>query len=131
MWSKNAREEEQLCSGPQFYTGKPRDISIFFSVDSASPALHATVQAYRSQDGPEDASSVRTVNFPREKVPSYNMLQRWAESHIKKEQKSDFQHTVQKFLFAYSEDGYGLPKVSMPVPRCVSPVLTDMNSTPS
>lgn len=111
VWSKNAWEEEQLCSGPQFYTGKPRDIAIFFSRDSSAPALPATVQAYRSHESHDDAGSVKKADFPRDKVPSHAMLQHWVESHIKREQKRDFGHLLQSFLLAYSEGGRGLPKV--------------------
>lgn len=115
VWSMKAREEDMICAGPRFWTGKPRDISIYFSSDTSLPALHATVQAYRSHDGIEDAGGLRTADFPREMVPSYQMLQQWVETLIEKERKSDFQHSLQLFLLAYSRDGHGLPKVCDPL----------------
>lgn len=100
-----------LCSGPRFYTGKPREISIFFSNDPSLPALRATVQAYRSHEGAEDSGVVKAVDFPRNRVPSHGMLQQWVEGLIKRQPDPDFRQLVERFLLAYSEDGQGLPKV--------------------
>ncbi|RFU73489.1 hypothetical protein TARUN_8774 [Trichoderma arundinaceum] len=110
VWSTNPKEEEQLCSGPRFYTGKPREISVFFTPETNLPSLRATVQAYRSQGGSEETGSLTKADFPRDCVPSHQLLQRWAENQIRMEQKPDFQHAVQNFVLAYSEEGWGLPK---------------------
>lgn len=111
IWSVNAAEEEQLRLDPRFFTGKAREISIFFSTDVKSSALRAIVQAYRSQDGTEE--NPRKAAFPRDRVPSYPELQRWAEEQIYCETSNDFKHLLQNFLLAYSSEGYGLPKVSV------------------
>ncbi|KAL6886539.1 hypothetical protein HDV57DRAFT_392431 [Trichoderma longibrachiatum] len=113
VWSTNPKEEEQLCSGPRFYTGKPREISVFFTPDTSLPALRATVQAYRSQGGSEETGSLTKADFPRDCVPSHQLLQRWVESQIRTEQKSDFHHSVQNFVLSYSEEGWGLPKYDL------------------
>ncbi|KAK1241473.1 hypothetical protein MKX08_001447 [Trichoderma sp. CBMAI-0020] len=110
VWSTNPEEEEQLCSGPRFYTGKPREISVFFTPDPSFPALRATVQAYRSQGGSEENGSLSKADFPRDCVPSHELLQRWVEDQIQTEQRSDFQYAAQSFVLAYSEQGWGLPK---------------------
>ncbi|KAL6818612.1 hypothetical protein GGI42DRAFT_359658 [Trichoderma sp. SZMC 28013] len=110
VWSTNPKDEEQLCSGPRFYTGKPREISVFFTPDTSLPALRATVQAYRSQGGSEETGSLTKADFPRDCVPSHQLLQRWVENQIQTEQKSDFHQAVQSFVLAYSEEGWGLPK---------------------
>lgn len=100
-----------MCSGPRFYTGKPRAISVFFTKDPTSPSLRATVQAYRAQAESEENGSLRTADFPRDSVPSHQMLQTWVEHQIRRDHKPDFQHALQSFLLAYSDDGKGLPKV--------------------
>ncbi|KAL7925117.1 hypothetical protein ACQKWADRAFT_285099 [Trichoderma austrokoningii] len=110
VWSTNPEEEEQLCSGPRFYTGKPREISVFFTPDPSFPALRATVQAYRSQGGSEEMGGLSKADFPRDCVPSHGLLQRWVEDQIQTEQRSDFQYAAQSFVLAYSEQGWGLPK---------------------
>ena len=94
---------------PRFFTGKQRDIAVYFSRDVNSSTLRATVQAYRSQDGTEE--NPRKAAFPREKVPSHHELQKWVESQIQRENGSDFKNLLQNFLLAYSEEGKGLPKV--------------------
>ncbi|KAF7562176.1 hypothetical protein G7046_g1963 [Stylonectria norvegica] len=108
VWSVNATEEEQFRLDPRFFTGKPREIAVFFSRDVNSSTLRAMVQAYRSQDGTEE--NPRKAAFAREKVPSHIELQRWVEAQIQREDSSDFKHSLQNFLLAYSEDGHGLPK---------------------
>ncbi|CAM1506803.1 Fc.00g064440.m01.CDS01 [Cosmosporella sp. VM-42] len=108
VWSVNPTEEEQFRLDPRFFTGKQRDIAVYFSRDVNSSTLRATVQAYRSQDGTEE--NPRKAAFPREKVPSYHELQKWVESQIQRENSSDFKSLLQNFLFAYSEEGKGLPK---------------------
>jgi hypothetical protein len=104
-------EEEQLCSGPRFYTGKPREISIFFERDPSYPALDATVQAYRSENNVDSGACLRKVDFPRDSVPSHISLKRWVEHQIQLENGPEFRQSVQNFLFQYSEHGLGLPKV--------------------
>lgn len=93
----------------RFFAGKPREIFVYFTRDTALSALRATVQAYRSQDGSEEHP--RKAAFPREKVPSHFELQKWVEQQIMFETGNDFRHLVQNFLLAYSEEGHGLPKV--------------------
>jgi hypothetical protein len=100
-----------LCSEPQFYTGKPREISIFFSKDTNMPVLRATVQAYRAYEGRDDNGSLKTVSFPRDKVPSHMSLQVWVEGHIRRSRKSDFQNMVELLLLTYTEEGRHLPRV--------------------
>ncbi|KAK5990793.1 hypothetical protein PT974_09066 [Cladobotryum mycophilum] len=112
VWSTQAKEEEQLCSGPRFYTGNPKDISVFFAKDTASPPLRATVQGYRTQ-GATGEGSLNKADFPRDNVPSHQVLQTWVENQIRRENTPDFQHAVQSFLLAYSEEGWGLPKHSL------------------
>ncbi|KAK7424883.1 hypothetical protein QQX98_000158 [Neonectria punicea] len=109
VWSINAAEEEILRTEPRFFTGKPREIAVLVSSrDVNSPALHATIQAYQSQDTTKE--SPRKAAFPRERVPSHLELQRWMEAQILRENSSHFKHQLQNFLLAYSEEGYGLPK---------------------
>jgi hypothetical protein len=99
-----------LSTEPRFYTGKPRDISIFFDRSPSVPGLEATVQAYRSESCNEDGTSPRKVDFPRDRVPSHLSLQRWVERQIHVEARPTFRHSLQSFLYAYAEHGYGLPK---------------------
>ncbi|KAK7420471.1 hypothetical protein QQZ08_010387 [Neonectria magnoliae] len=109
VWSINAAEEEILRTEPRFFTGKPREIAVLVSSrDINSPALHATIQAYQSQDTTKE--NPRKAAFPRERVPSHLELQRWMEAQILRENSSHFKHQLQNFLLAYSEEGYGLPK---------------------
>lgn len=126
VWSTNPEEEEQLCSGPRFYTGKPRDISVFFTPDPSFPALRATVQAYRSQGGSEENGSLSKADFPRDCVPSHELLQRWVEDQIQTEQRSDFQYAAQSFVLAYSAEGWGLPKVRPKRPPPVTLSLLEL-----
>jgi hypothetical protein len=114
VWSRDAMEEEQLCSGPRFYMGTPREISIFFERDPSYPALDATVQAYKSENG-TDRGACSKVDFPRESVPSHGALQRWVENQIRLENGPDFRKSVQNFLLQYSEYGFGLPKHNLAV----------------
>jgi hypothetical protein len=114
VWSRDAMEEEQLCSGPRFYMGTPREISIFFERDPSYPALDATVQAYKSENG-TDRGACSKVDFPRESVPSHGALQRWVENQIRLENGPDFRKSVQNFLLQYSEYGFGLPKVNIQI----------------
>ncbi|KID90035.1 hypothetical protein MGU_02740 [Metarhizium guizhouense ARSEF 977] len=114
FWSSYAAEEQYLCSGPRFYTGSARDISIFFSKDTTSSSLHATVQAYRPTNNHDEVGSPRTVAFPREKVPSHPKLQRWVEDQIKREHGPQFSQALQNFLLAYSKEGLKkLPKYDL------------------
>lgn len=53
------------------------------------------------------------ADFPRDCVPSHELLQRWVEDQIQTEQRSDFQYAAQSFVLAYSEQGWGLPKVRL------------------
>ncbi|KAH7171070.1 hypothetical protein EDB81DRAFT_189221 [Dactylonectria macrodidyma] len=110
VWSVNPVEEERFRLEPRFFIGKPRDIAILISSrDVHSPALRATVQAYRSHDGTEE--NPRKAAFPRERVPGHHELQRWVEAQIQRESSSShFKHCLQNFLYAYSEEGQGLPK---------------------
>ena len=111
VWSRQSQEEEQLVQGPQFYTGNAREIAIFFSRDSPASYLRATVQGYRSYDDVEDVTHLNKVNFPRERVPSHDQLQRWVEAHIKTEHSANFLQALPSFLLTYAQDGSGLPKV--------------------
>ncbi|KAG5984431.1 hypothetical protein E4U43_006172, partial [Claviceps pusilla] len=111
FWSSFAAEEHYLCSGPRFFTGSPRDISILFSGDKLSPSLYATVQAYRSTNSQEETGSPRTAAFPREKVPSYSRLENWVEKQMELENGPEFSLVLQNFLRVYSKDGLRkLPK---------------------
>lgn len=109
MWSANVAEEEILREEPRFFFGKSKDIAILMSTRDGSSALRATIQAYRSQDDTEE--SPRKAAFPRDKVPSYRELQKWAEGQIQRESNSHFKASLQNFLFSYAEEGRGLPKV--------------------
>lgn len=130
IWSVKAAEEEQLRLDPRFFTGMARKISIFFSTDVNSSALRTTVQAYRSQDGTEE--NLSKAAFPRDSVPSYPDLQRWAEAQIYREAGNDFKHLLQNFLLAYSDEGYGLPKVGVALddPSRQSLTMHSMISSP-
>ncbi|KAH6997914.1 hypothetical protein BKA56DRAFT_664561 [Ilyonectria sp. MPI-CAGE-AT-0026] len=110
VWSVNPAEEERFRLEPRFFIGKPREIAILVSSrDVNSPALRATVQAYRSHDGTEE--NPRKAAFPRERVPGHHELQKWVEAQIHRESSSShFKHSLQSFLMAYSEEGHGLPK---------------------
>ncbi|KEY74129.1 hypothetical protein S7711_05378 [Stachybotrys chartarum IBT 7711] len=111
VWSSTGAEEERLRSGPQFYHGKQRDIFIFFSRDPASSPLLATVQAYRSQNGPEEGGHSRMANFPKEKMPTHESLWKWVETQIRSEPVNDFRTSIQNFLMEYSDpESYSLPK---------------------
>lgn len=111
FWSSFAAEEHYLCSGPRFFTGSPRDISILFSSDKYSPSLHATVQAYRATNNREETGSPRTAAFPREKVPSHSRLERWVEKQMELESGPEFSLVLQNFLRVYSKEGLRkLPK---------------------
>ena len=44
-------------------------------------------------------------------MPLHPELQTWAEGQMQAEHKPDFEHALQCFLWAYSAEGYGLPKV--------------------
>lgn len=118
VWSLNPSKEENFRSSPRFFTGKPREISIFFSRDPSSPPLRAFVQAYRWNHKSDDGKLEKAA-FARDFVPSHEMLQSWVENQVQYEQGSDFQQAVQTFLLAYSHDGYGLPRV------CVTLILHD------
>ncbi|KOS16899.1 hypothetical protein ESCO_004741 [Escovopsis weberi] len=113
IWSGHAKEEEQLCAGPRFYTGKPRKIKVFFAKDTTSPPLSAVVQAYRSQEETKDTSNLTKADFPRDNVPTHQALQKWVEDQIQREQSGSFRYAVQNFLLVYSECGFGLPKHSL------------------
>lgn len=110
MWSRNARQEK-LCSCPRKHIGKPRKIAIFLNKDTTSPALLATVQPYMSNDDQGEAANPSKADFPRDHVPSYEALQSWVESQIRREQGPDFSQTLQSFLLAYAEGGRALPKI--------------------
>lgn len=111
VWSRNARQEEKLCACPRKHIGKPKEIAIFLTKDTTSPALLATVQPYTSNDDPDETVNPSKADFPRDHVPSYETLQGWVEGQIRREQKPAFAQTLQSFLLAYSEGGRGLPKV--------------------
>ncbi|KAH6898702.1 hypothetical protein B0T10DRAFT_117042 [Thelonectria olida] len=108
VWSSNIAEEEILREEPRFFFGKSKDIGILMSSRDGSSALRATIQAYQSQDDTEE--SPRKAAFPREKVPSHRELQKWAEGQIQRESSSHFKHSLQNFLYAYADEGRGLPK---------------------
>ncbi|KAF4512444.1 hypothetical protein G6O67_001583 [Ophiocordyceps sinensis] len=110
VWSRNARQEEKLCACPRKHIGKPKEIAIFLTKDTTSPALLATVQPYTSNDDPDETVNPSKADFPRDHVPSYETLQGWVEGQIRREQKPAFAQTLQSFLLAYSEGGRGLPK---------------------
>ncbi|KAF4581072.1 hypothetical protein GQ602_007209 [Ophiocordyceps camponoti-floridani] len=110
VWSRNARLEEMLCSGPRKHIGKPKEISIFLTSDTSSPPLLATVQPYTSTNDPEEATSLNKADFPSAYVPSYPKLQAWVEDQIRREPGSEFPQTLQKFLLAYAHGGRSLPK---------------------
>lgn len=88
--------EERFRVEPRFFTGKPREITVFFSRDANSSTLRAIVQAYRSQDGTE--VNPRKAAFPRERVPSHHELQRWVESQIQREGKTFCSPTQRKVM---------------------------------
>ncbi|KAF7545139.1 hypothetical protein G7Z17_g9397 [Cylindrodendrum hubeiense] len=113
VWSVNPTEEERFRLEPRFFIGKPREIAILVSSrDVNSPALRATVQAYRSHDGTEE--NPRKAAFPRERVPGHHDLQKWVEAQIQRESSSShFKHSLQNFLLAYSEEGHGLPRAEV------------------
>ncbi|KAG5984030.1 hypothetical protein E4U55_006259 [Claviceps digitariae] len=111
FWSSFAAEEHYLCSGPRFFTGSPRDISVLFTGDKFSPSLYATVQAYRSTNSHEETGSPRTAAFPREKVPSHSKLEIWVEKQMERENGPEFSLVLQNFLRLYSKEGLRkLPK---------------------
>ncbi|KAK2596188.1 hypothetical protein QQS21_006393 [Conoideocrella luteorostrata] len=110
IWSSFPSEEEYLCTGPRFFTGSAREISILFNSEKHSPCLNATVQAYKPS-AREEAHTPKTAAFPREKVPSHPRLQQWVESQIKRETGPEFSLVLQNFLRVYSKDGLKkLPK---------------------
>lgn len=112
-WSGVAAKEDYLCSGPRFFTGNSREISILFSGDRSSSSLHVTVQVYRSTDTQEETGNPRTVDFPRDRVPSHSMLERWVERQMERESGPEFGLMLQNFLRVYSKEGVRrLPKVS-------------------
>jgi hypothetical protein len=126
VWSSNIAEEEILREEPRFFFGKSKDIGILMSSRDGSSALRATIQAYQSQDDTEE--SPRKAAFPREKVPSHRELQKWAEGQIQRESSSHFKHSLQNFLYAYADEGRGLPKVCLTrETRPTSPI----NQTPA
>ncbi|KJZ73575.1 hypothetical protein HIM_07131 [Hirsutella minnesotensis 3608] len=110
VWSKSAKQEERLCSCSRKHFGKPKQIAIFLTEDSNSPALLATVQPYVSNDERGDAINPNKADFPRDHVPSHETLQRWVEGQIRREHRPDFAQALQKFLLVYSEGGRLLPK---------------------
>ncbi|PHH68411.1 hypothetical protein CDD83_6120 [Cordyceps sp. RAO-2017] len=110
VWSRNAQEEERLCSCSRKHIGKPKEISIFLSQETSAPPLLATVQPYTSNDEPAGAANPNKADFPRDHVPSHETLQRWVEGQIRREQEPDFPQMLQSFLLAYSEGGRNLPK---------------------
>ncbi|KAG6171631.1 hypothetical protein E4U27_007140 [Claviceps purpurea] len=110
-WSGVAAKEDYLCSGPRFFTGNSREISILFSGDRSSSSLHVTVQVYRSTDTQEETGNPRTVDFPRDRVPSHSMLERWVERQMERESGPEFGLMLQNFLRVYSKEGVRrLPK---------------------
>lgn len=116
VWSKDPSKEEQFRSSPTLFTGKPREISVFFSRDAHSPALSAFVQAYRWNDERDD-SKVEKAAFVRDSIPSHQKLLHWVERQIQLDQGNDFPSAIHRFLLAYSRDGTGLPKVCCAWPR--------------
>lgn len=111
VWSKDPQKEEQFRSSPTLFTGKRREISVFFSREPGSPSLSAVVQAYRWNDERDD-SKVEKAAFVRDLIPSHQTLLKWIEDQIQYEQRPDFPSTLQRFLLAYSQEGVGLPRVS-------------------
>lgn len=111
MWSRNAGQEEKLCSCPRKHIGKPKEIAIFLTKDTTSPALLATVQPYTSNEDQDETANLSKADFPRDHVPSYETLQSWVEGQMRKEHRHDFSQTLSRFLLAYSEGGRSLPKV--------------------
>jgi hypothetical protein len=72
------------------------------------------VQTYaHSYEDANNNSNPSMVDFTREEVPTYTKLQRWAESQFERERTTDFQDAVRTFLFAYANEGHGLPKHSL------------------
>lgn len=70
------------------------------------------MQTYaHSYEDANNNSNPSMVDFTREEVPTYTKLQRWAESQFERERTTDFQDAVRTFLFAYANEGHGLPKV--------------------
>ncbi|UNI19549.1 hypothetical protein JDV02_005729 [Purpureocillium takamizusanense] len=110
VWAFGSPMEERSRLEPRLYIGRPRDIAIILSSeDITGPALGATIQPYRlpgsSQDNPVTAA------FSRERLPSHQELQRWVEAQMQRESSgSSFKHCLRNFLYAYSEEGHGLPK---------------------
>lgn len=60
----------------------------------------------------KERSNTKKVDFPRDEVPGYSKLQRWAEAQFASERTTEFPHAVQTFLSAYANEGHDLPKVS-------------------
>ncbi|KAI5466350.1 hypothetical protein BGZ63DRAFT_420842 [Mariannaea sp. PMI_226] len=108
VFSCSAMEEEILREEPRFFFGKSKEIGILMTSRDSSSALRATIQAYRSENDTDE--SPRKAAFPRDKVPSHRDLQKWVEAQIQRESNSQFKHSLQSFLFAYAEEGRGLPK---------------------
>ncbi|UKZ79596.1 hypothetical protein TrVFT333_007354 [Trichoderma virens FT-333] len=87
----------------------PRDLGLFHpGHQPAGSARHGP--GLPVAGGSEETGSLTKADFPRDCVPSHQLLQRWVENQIQTEQKSDFQQAVQSFVLAYSEEGWGLPK---------------------
>lgn len=116
VWSQNAAAEEQLCSGPRVYFGRPRTIDVLFADPrkTSLPAMRVVVQTYaHSSEDAANASNPSMVDFTRDEVPTYKKLQRWAEAQFERERTTSFQDAVQTFLYAYATEGHGLPKHSL------------------
>ncbi|KYK58617.1 hypothetical protein DCS_05634 [Drechmeria coniospora] len=111
--TRDPKAEERLRSCARRYIGKPREISIFLTKDTSSPSLRTTVQAYRSDDDADGPCNPNKADFPRDHVPSHEMLQSWVESQIRREHTSDFSRLLQSFLLAYAEGGPRLPQHSL------------------
>lgn len=87
---------------------------MFFSRDSNGPALSAYVQPYRWKDESEERQLEKAA-FSRDHPLQHEQLQRWAEQQFRFERGSHFPQAIQKFVMDYSREGYGLPKVSLPI----------------
>ncbi|CAG9938328.1 unnamed protein product [Clonostachys rosea f. rosea IK726] len=108
VWSKNPGKEEHFTVSPHLFTGKPRDIQIFFSRDHYSPMLPASVQAYRWSNEKEDGRPEKAA-FARHAMPTHEDLVWWVENQVVYENTPGFPHSVHRFLIAYSRGGAGLP----------------------
>lgn len=73
--------------------------------------MRVIVQAFNQSQDTDKQGNLRYCGFPRDEVPSHELLKSWVEDQIRRDYKQTFQSTLQSFLYTYCKGGSGLPRV--------------------